>query len=458
MAQTLLDKVWERHTVRELEYNQTQLFIGLHLIHEVTSPQAFDELREMNLTVRFPERTFATVDHIIPTDSQSRPFKDILAEQMTAVLGENCRRHNIHLFEAGSGRQGIVHVTAPELGLSQPGMTIVCGDSHTATHGAFGAIACGIGTSQVRDILATQTLVMSKPKVRRIEINGSLQRGVYAKDVILSVIRRLGTKSGIGHAYEYGGSYVDRTTIEERLTLCNMTIEAGARFGYINPDSATFNYLRGLPFAPKDFDKAIEYWQSIASDKSAVYDDLVKINVDDLSPMLTWGINPSQAIRIDELIPESGGSKENEEALNYMNLQVGQKMEGLKINVAFIGSCTNSRISDLREAAKIIKNNKVAKGVRAVVVPGSEAVARTAEAEGLHQTFLNAGFDWRKSGCSMCVAINDDRLLGNELCVSTSNRNFKGRQGSATGRTVLMSPAMAAAAAIAGEIVDVRKF
>lgn len=457
MAQTLLDKVWERHTVRELEHNQTQLFIGLHLVHEVTSPQAFDGLREMNLKVRFPERTFATVDHIIPTDSHSRPFADDSAERMTETLVKNCQEHNIQLFEAGSGRQGIVHVTAPELGLTQPGMTIVCGDSHTATHGAFGAVACGIGTSQVRDVLATQTLLISKPKVRRIEINGKLQRGVYAKDVILSVIRRLGTNGGIGYAYEYGGSYVEKTTMEERMTLCNMTIEAGARFGYINPDQTTFDYLRGLPHSPSNFEQAVNYWKDVASDNDAGYDDKVEINIDNLNPVLTWGINPSQSVEIGESLRADINSNEDAEALEYMGWRDNQKMEGLPIDVAFIGSCTNSRLSDLREAAKIVGKNRIAKSIKAIVVPGSEAVARAAEAEGLHEIFINAGFEWRKAGCSMCVAINDDRLEGDQLCVSTSNRNFKGRQGSATGRTILMSPAMVAAAALAGQIVDVRK-
>lgn len=457
MGETLLDKVWRLHTVREVG-GQTQLFVGLHLIHEVTSPQAFDALAELNLSVRFPRRTFATVDHIIPTDSQVRPFADSLAEQMTATLVENCRKFGIEIFEAGSGRQGIVHVTAPELGLTQPAMTIVCGDSHTGTHGAFGAIACGIGTSQVRDVLATQTLLMSKPKVRRIEINGSLPRGVYAKDLILSVIRKLGVNGGIGFAYEYGGGCVDALTMEERMTLCNMTIEAGARFGYVNPDETTFAYLENRPFAPSDFESAKKFWRKFTSDKNANYEDVVTFDASLLSPMLTWGINPSQSIGVGETIPLREEITESEqEALEYMNFRAGQGLLGEKVDVVFIGSCTNSRLSDLREAARVVGGNHVAKGVRALVVPGSESVAQAAESEGLHEIFINAGFEWRKAGCSMCVAINNDRLSGRELCVSTSNRNFKGRQGSPTGRTVLASPATTAAAAIAGEIVDVRK-
>jgi 3-isopropylmalate/(R)-2-methylmalate dehydratase large subunit len=464
MSETLLDKVWRLHTVRELAHGQTQLFIGLHLIHEVTSPQAFAELKELNLRVRFPERTFGTVDHIIPTDSRSRPFADAVAEQMITALAAHCAEHNIKLFEAGGGQQGIVHVIAPELGLTQPGMTIVCGDSHTATHGAFGAIACGIGTSQVRDCLASQTLLMIKPKVRRIEITGKPPPRTFAKDLILAVIRKLGANGGKGFAYEYGGTTIEQMTMEERLTVCNMTIEGGARFGYVNPDAATFEYLKNRPFAPANFAKAVEFWRSICSDAAANYDEQVEIDAKAIAPQITWGINPAQSIGVDEAIPDaraiSPASDERaafDEALNYMRFRAGERLLGKKIDVVFIGSCTNSRISDLRVAAEIVKNKQVARNVRAIVVPGSETVARQAEMENLPEIFRQAGFDWRKPGCSMCVAMNQDRLRDGELCISTSNRNFKGRQGSATGRTILASPATAAAAAIAGEIVDVRK-
>lgn len=422
-------------------------------------------LRDLGLRVRFPDRTFATMDHIVPTDSQARPFADPLAEQMAEALKRNCEEFGIRLFDIGSGHQGIVHVIGPELGLTQPGMTIACGDSHTSTHGALGALAFGIGTSQVRDVLATQCLAMAKPKLRRILIEGQLQRGVYAKDVILAVIRRLGTKGGIGYAYEYAGSAVEQMSIEERLTLCNMTIEGGARFGYVNPDQKTFDYLRGRPFAPsgESFDRAVSWWKQMASDEDAHYDDEVRFEAEQLQPMVTWGINPGQSIGVTEAIPGPDSAPPEErasyqEALEFMSFEPGQPILGTPIDVAFIGSCTNARLSDLRVAAEIARGRRVSPRVRALVVPGSEAVAAAAEAEGLHEIFQEAGFQWRRSGCSMCLGMNPDRLSGREICASSSNRNFKGRQGSPTGRTLLMSPAMVAAAAIAGHIVDVREW
>lgn len=464
MARSLLDKVWDAHTVRELPGGQTQLLIGLHLIHEVTSPQAFAALREAGLAVRFPNRTFATVDHIIPTDSQKRPLADPLAEQMLQHLERNCTEHGIAFFGPASGRQGIVHVIGPELGLTHPGMTIACGDSHTSTHGAFGAVAFGIGTSQVRDVLATQCLALARPKVRRIEVTGKLAAGVYAKDVILSIIRRLGVKGGIGFAYEYAGAVVDAMTLEERMTVCNMSIEGGARCGYVNPDETTFAYLRGREYAPSGaaYDRAVAWWRSLASDPGASYADRVELDGSTLAPTVTFGITPGQSVGVDERIPRPAEvpSEERagvEEALAFMGLTPGEPIAGAKIDVAFIGSCTNGRISDLREAARVAKLGRVAPGVRTLVVPGSQEVQRQAEAEGLPEIFRAAGFDWREPGCSMCLAMNPDKLRGRELCASTSNRNFKGRQGSPTGRTLLMSPAMVAAAAIRGHVVDVRE-
>jgi 3-isopropylmalate/(R)-2-methylmalate dehydratase large subunit len=461
---SLFDKVWDAHAVRELPDGQTQLFIGLHLIHEVTSPQAFAMLREMKLPVRFPRLTFATVDHIVPTDSQRRPFTDTLAEEMLVHLERNCREHGIRFFDAASGKQGIVHVIGPELGLTQPGMTVACGDSHTSTHGAFGAIAFGIGTSQVRDVLATQCLALNRPKVRRIEVTGKLGGGVYAKDVILHIIRRLGVNGGVGFAYEYAGPVVEAFSMEERLTLCNMSIEGGARVGYVNPDEIAYAYLRGREYAPGGdaWGSALTWWRGMASDANAHYDDRVSFDGREISPTVTWGINPGQACGVAESIPRLSDVRAEEraqvaEALEFMGLCGGQPIAGTKIDVAFIGSCTNGRISDLREAARVAKTGFVASGVRALVVPGSHAVARQAEAEGLPEVFRAAGFDWREPGCSMCLAMNPDKLKGREICASSSNRNFKGRQGSPTGRTLLMSPAMVAAAALHGRVVDVRE-
>ncbi|MDJ0789904.1 MAG: 3-isopropylmalate dehydratase large subunit [Myxococcota bacterium] len=461
---SLFDKVWDAHAVRELPSGETQLFIGLHLIHEVTSPQAFAMLHEAGLPVRFPKRTFATVDHIIPTDTQLRPLSDSLAEAMMAELENNCRKHDIALFDPASGHQGIVHVIGPELGLTQPATTIACGDSHTSTHGAFGAIAFGIGTSQVRDVLATQCLNLARPKVRRIDVTGKLGGGVYAKDVILAIIRKLGVKGGVGFAYEYGGEVIDSMTLEERLTVCNMSIEGGARVGYINPDETTFAYLQGREFSPSGdaWGRAVDWWRSMASDGGAPYDDRVELAGADIEPSVTWGINPGQNCGVNERLPfpEDVPSDEQgsvREALDFMELRSGEPLAGTPVDVAFIGSCTNGRISDLREAARVARMGKVAPGVRTLVVPGSQAVARQAEEEGLDEVFKSAGFDWREPGCSMCLAMNPDKLIGQEICASSSNRNFKGRQGSPTGRTLLMSPAMVAAAAIKGAVVDVRE-
>jgi 3-isopropylmalate/(R)-2-methylmalate dehydratase large subunit len=464
MGKTLLQKVWDAHAVRQLPTGQTQLFIGLHLVHEVTSPQAFDMLRARGWTVAFPDRTFATVDHIVPTTTRQRPFLDTMAEQMITALEHNCRAHGIPLYDLGSEHQGIVHVIGPELGLTQPGMTIACGDSHTSTHGAFGSVAFGIGTSQVRDVLASGCLAMEPLKVRRIRVTGRVPHGVYAKDVILTVIQRLGVKGGAGYAYEYAGDTIERMSMDERMTICNMSIEGAARVGYVNPDKTTFEYLRDRPFAPvgQDFDEAVRWWSAMASDADARFDDEVTIDANSLEPTVTWGINPGQSIGIGGRIPSAAEVPSSEqagvaEALAFMGFDGGAAIAGTRIDVAFVGSCTNSRLSDLREAARVAAGSRVAPHVRALVVPGSERVRRAAEREGLHEIFQAAGFEWRGAGCSMCLAMNPDRLNGREICASSSNRNFKGRQGSPTGRTLLMSPAMVAAAAIAGEVVDVRQ-
>jgi 3-isopropylmalate/(R)-2-methylmalate dehydratase large subunit len=461
VADTLFHKVWNAHAVRTLSSGQTQLFIGLHLIHEVTTPQAFEMLRQHGWRVSFPERTFGTVDHIVPTDSRRRPFVDLIAEEMTVALERNCRDFGIRLWGpegAGSENQGIVHVIGPELGLTQPGMTIACGDSHTSTHGALGALAFGIGTSQVRDVLASQCLALDPLKVRRIDVNGSLAPGVYAKDVILTIIRRLGVQGGVGFAYEYGGTTVDRMTIEERMTICNMSIEGGARAGYVNPDETTFAFLRGRRFAPagEAFERAVTWWRSLASDRDAAYDDRVALDAASIEPTVTWGINPGQSVGVGERLPDAAGDESVDEALAFMGFAAGSHIAGTPIDVAFIGSCTNGRLSDLEEAARVVRGHRVAPHVKALVVPGSQSVSREAEARGLDAVFRQAGFEWRGAGCSMCLGMNTDRLEGRQVCASSSNRNFKGRQGSPTGRTLLMSPAMVAAAAIAGEVVDVR--
>jgi 3-isopropylmalate/(R)-2-methylmalate dehydratase large subunit len=462
MGQTLLKKVWDLHTVRQLPTGQTQLFVGLHLVHEVTSPQAFDTLRQRGWKVARPDRTFATVDHIVPTLERKRPFLDVVAEDMIASLERNCRDFGVRLAGLNDDRQGIVHVIGPELGLTQPGMTIACGDSHTSTHGAFGSVALGIGTSQVRDVLASQCLALEPMKVRRISVTGTLPAGVYAKDVILEIIQRLGVRGGTGYAYEYAGDTIERMTMDERMTICNMSIEGGARVGYVNPDDTTFAYLEGRTFAPqgKAFERARTWWRSIASDRDAVYDDEIVIRAEALAPVVTWGVNPGQSISIDERVPAPTDAGEEpqaiSDALDYMGLHAGDRIAGLKVDVAFIGSCTNARLSDLREAARVVKGRRVAPHVKALVVPGSAAVGKAAEREGLDEVFRAAGFEWRAAGCSMCLGMNPDKLQGDQVCAASSNRNFKGRQGSPTGRTLLMSPAMVAAAAIAGEVTDVR--
>jgi len=462
---TLFDKVWDLHKVSSLPGGSDQIFIGLHLIHEVTSPQAFGALKDKNLKVKFPSRTVATVDHIVPTDNQSRPFKDNLAEQMIETLEKNCLQHKIRFFNIGSGNQGIVHVVAPELGLTQPGMTIACGDSHTSTHGAFGSIAFGIGTSQVRDVLATQTIAMNKLKVRQIWCENNLSHGVYAKDLVLHIINELGVKAGVGFAYEFAGPAINALSMEERMTICNMSIEGGARCGYVNPDEKTFNYIKNKLCAPKNenWDEALLWWKSLKSDANSIYDDVIKFDASKVEPTVTWGITPGQSLGINQQIPLLEELSPNdqfiaEEAYEYMGFKPGQSIKNTPVDVCFIGSCTNGRISDLRVAAQVLKDKKVSKNIKAFVVPGSEKVATEAKQEGLDKIFKDSGFQWREPGCSMCLAMNSDKLIGNQVSASSSNRNFKGRQGSPNGRTLLMSPAMVAAAAINGKVSDVREF
>lgn len=462
---TLYDKVWDIHKVCELPSGQSQMLIGRHLIHEVTSPQAFGMIKEGGGSVLFPNNTFATPDHIIPTEEQERPFKFDKAEAMLSALEGNVKAHHIPYFGLESGKQGIVHVVGPERGISQPGMTVACGDSHTSTHGAFGSLAFGIGTTEVRYILETGTLPLDKLKVRRINYDGKLQKGVYAKDVVLNIIRELGVKGGIGYVYEFAGSLLDSMTMEERMTICNMSIEGGARIGYVNPDETTFDFIKGREFAPSEenWDRAVEYWKSVASDKDATYDDIKNFDASKLTPMVTWGINPEQTLSIEDKLPtldsmseeQLGGAKE---AFDYMGLKEGQSLSDIKIDVAFVGSCTNGRMSDLRETAKVLKGRKVSDSVKMLVVPGSQEIKIEAEKEGLDKIFTEAGAQWREAGCSMCLAMNPDKLVGTERSLSTSNRNFMGRQGSSKGRTHLGSPATVAASAITGVITDPREF
>jgi 3-isopropylmalate/(R)-2-methylmalate dehydratase large subunit len=465
MGQNLYEKVFERHTVRRLPSGQYQLLMGLHLVHEVTSPQAFAMLAEKGWKVLYPHRTFATVDHIIPTQRLVRPLADAEAEEMMTALETNVRAHGIRFFAPGSGEQGIVHVIGPETGLTQPGMTICCGDSHTSTHGAFGAIAFGIGTSQVRDVLATQTVSIGKLKVRRIEVAGELRPGVYAKDVILHLIHELGVKGGVNYAYEFAGTVLERFSMEERMTVCNMSIEGGARCGYVNPDAKTYEYLRGRDYAPKGaaWDRAVAYWESIRSDADADYDDVVRFAAEDIEPMVTWGVTPGQSVAVGGRIPAKDTFPVHEqdlvqEAYDYTSFEAGMAIRGTKVDVAFIGSCTNARFSDFAEVARCLEGRglKVAPHVKALLVPGSQKVKAELVRHGYDQVFLDAGFEFRDPGCSMCIAMNPDKLVGRQVCVSSSNRNFKGRQGSASGRTLLMSPVMVAAAAIMGEVADAR--
>ena len=458
---TLYDKVWEQHIVGTLPTGQIQIFVGRHLMHEVTSPQAFEMLRERELNVSHPELTTAVTDHVIPTENANRPFKDGQAETMMSQLETNTKEFGIPYCSVGSGSQGVCHVTFPEQGIIWPGQLVVCGDSHTCTYGAFGALAFGIGTTQVSHVLATQTMAMDKLKVRKINITGELSVGVTAKDVALHIIRVLGVDGGVGYAYEFTGEVIENMSMEERMTLCNLAVEGGARSGYINPDQITYEYLKGKAKAPVDFDKAISYWESIKSDETAEYDDIVEMSVEDLEPMVTWGVNPEQGVTVSEKVPAldlfSGKAKEEAtDALAYMGLSAEQDIVGQKVDVVFIGSCTNGRLSDLVAAAEILKGKKVK--VKTLVVPGSEAVKLEAEKIGLDKVFIDAGCQWRNAGCSMCLAMNPDKLVGQERSASTSNRNFKGRQGSPSGRTHLVSPYTAAATAIEGVISDPRKY
>ena len=461
---TLYNKVWDRHKVATLPSGQDQLFIGLHLIHEVTTPQAFSQLAETNSKVLYPNRTFATMDHIIPTDTTQRPFQDNQAEKMADALEKNVENHKIKFFNTQSERQGIVHVIGPELGLTQPGMTIVCGDSHTSTHGAFGSLAFGIGTSEVKLTLQTQTLALNVLKVRRINVEGLLPKGVYAKDVILKIIQALGVKGGLGFCYEYGGTAIESMSMEERMTICNMSIEGGARIGYVNPDQTTYDYIKGREFAPKkiQFEHAKKYWKSIRSMDDAEYDDVVTFFAEELEPIVTWGINPEQSVGITQALPRIDSLDDvdqatYQQAYEFMDLSEGESILDYPIDVCFIGSCTNSRLSDLIEAAAVLKSKKVHPNVKCMIVPGSQQVKKAAEAKGLDRIFKDAGAEWKEPGCSMCLAMNPDKLNAGQRCASSSNRNFIGRQGSPTGKTLLMSPAMVAAAAIHGKVVDVRE-
>src|ERR1041384_4754113 len=465
MAKTLFEKIWDEHVVATEPDCPSVLYIDLQLIHEVTSPQAFKGLRDRGLKVRRPDRTVATVDHIVPTHDPKIGVLDPQAKNLIAEMTRGCSENGITFHGIGSPNQGIVHVIGPELGLTLPGMTIVCGDSHTSTHGAFGALAFGIGTSEVEMVLATQTLLQRKPKTMEVRVDGTLHKGVAAKDIILALIAKIGTGGGTGHCLEYRGAAVRALNMEERMTVCNMSIEAGARAGMIAPDRTTFDYLRGRRFAPNGeaFDAAIENWKSLASDEGATFDREMSIDVASLAPQVSWGTNPGMVADVDgtipdpDLITDSNANKALRRALEYMNLVPHTPIHEIELDRVFIGSCTNSRIEDLREAARVIKGRQVSPSVRAMVVPGSHQVKTQAEDEGLDKLFIAAGFEWREPGCSMCLGMNPDILNPGERCASTSNRNFEGRQGRG-GRTHLGSPAMAAAAAIAGHFVDVRNW
>jgi len=465
MPRTLFDKIWGAHVVDQESGKPAILYIDCHLVHEVTSPQAFEGLRIAGRCVRRPDLTFATADHNVPTSSRSLPIADQIAKTQIDTLERNCREFGIELYGLDSPEQGIVHVIGPELGLTQPGATIVCGDSHTSTHGAFGALAFGIGTSEVEHVLATQCLPQSKPKTFLVSVNGKLARGVTAKDVVLYMIRSIGTDGASGHVIEYAGETIRAMSMEERMTVCNMSIEAGARAGMIAPDDTTFAYLEGRAFAPggEAFKAAVAYWKTLPTDAGAAFDRKLEIDVSSLAPQVSWGTNPGMvtdvtaAIPDPESMPDENARKASRRALEYMALEPGTAIKDINIDRVFIGSCTNSRLEDLRAAASVIKGKKVASGIYAMVVPGSQKIKRQAETEGLDQIFKQAGFDWRESGCSMCLGMNPDTLQPGERCASTSNRNFEGRQGRG-GRTHLVSPAMAAAAAIAGHFVDVREW
>ena len=463
MGKTLFEKIWDKHLVASIDSDTNLVFIDLHLVHEVTSPQAFDSLRISNRKVKHPELTLATVDHGVPTSNRSLGIKDPLSKKQIDALENNCSEFGVTLFGVNDPRQGIVHVIGPEQGITQPGMTIVCGDSHTATHGAFGALAFGIGTSEVEHVLATQTLAMEKPKTMKVEVKGTLPKGVGPKDVILGIIRKIGTGGGAGHVIEYVGDFIKDLSMENRMTICNMSIEGGARAGMIAPDEVTFEYLKNKNYAPKeaDWDDAIGEWSELFTDEDAVYDKEIVIDASELEPSISWGTNPSQVIFINDSIPHPDDFTNNSDkeaakrALEYMDLTPGQKIKDIKLDRIFIGSCTNGRIEDLRDAAAIVKGKKINDGLEAMVVPGSTLVKKQAEEEGLDKIFIDAGFDWREAGCSMCLGMNPDILQPGERCASTSNRNYEGRQG-AGGRTHLVSPKMAAAAAIEGTFVDIR--
>ncbi len=464
VKKTLFEKIWERHVVAQPAGRSPILYIDLHLVHEVTSPQAFDGLRAAGRKVRQTSRTVATVDHNIPTEPRGTPITDLIAATQISALQKNCREFGVRLFDMDSVEQGIVHVIGPELGFTQPGMTIVCGDSHTSTHGAFGALAFGIGTSEVEHVLATQCLPQKKPKTMKIDVRGRLSDGVSAKDLALGIIGQIGTDGATGYVIEYAGSAVRALSIEGRMTLCNMSIEAGARAGMVAPDEKTIAYVKGKRFAPRDADweKAVAHWRSLPTDDGAAFDKVIEMDASQLCPFVTWGTNPGMVAPVTGRVPETKGLEETDRraaelALQYMGLESGRRIEEIAIDRVFIGSCTNSRIEDLRSAARVAKGHRVSSKVRAMVVPGSQAVKRAAEQEGLHRIFLDAGFEWRESGCSMCLGMNPDILQPGERCASTSNRNFEGRQGRG-GRTHLVSPMMAAAAAIAGHFTDIRKW
>jgi 3-isopropylmalate/(R)-2-methylmalate dehydratase large subunit len=462
---TLFEKVWDEHVVCEPAGQLPLLYIDLHLVHEVTSPQAFDGLRANGRQVRQPQRTVATVDHNIPTTPRGLPITDPIAARQIEALQQNCKAFGVPLFDMDSAEQGIVHVIGPELGLTQPAMTIVCGDSHTSTHGAFGALAFGIGTSEVEHVLATQCLPQRKPKTLLIEVRGDLPPGVTAKDLALGMIRQIGTDGAAGHVIEYAGSAVRALSMEGRMTLCNMSIEAGARAGMVAPDETTFEYVQGRRFAPKggDWEAAVARWRALASDPGSTYDQVVHIDASALSPFVTWGTNPGMVVEVTGRVPELSAFPSDaerraaERMFEYMALEPGKRVEDINIDRVFIGSCTNSRLEDLRAAARVAKGHRVNPTVRAMVVPGSQAIKRAAEQEGLDKIFVEAGFEWRESGCSMCLGMNPDILQPGERCASTSNRNFEGRQGRG-GRTHLVSPMMAAAAAIAGHFTDIRNW
>ncbi len=465
MPNTLYDKIWKDHLVHEQEDGTSLLFVDRHLIHEVTSPQAFEGLRNSKRQVRNPSLTLAVADHNVPTTDRSKGISDEESKIQVEVLDKNCKEFGINIFGMNDKRQGIVHIIGPEQGFTQPGTIIVCGDSHTATHGAFGALAFGIGTSEVEHVLATQTLVQKKSKNLRINVNGSLPLGVTSKDVILQIIGKIGTAGGTGYVIEYSGNLISSLSVENRMTICNMTIEGGARAGLIQPDQKVFDYLKNKPMSPKNenWDKALEYWNSLKSDEEALFDKEVNIDGKNIKPMVTWGTSPQDVVSIDGKVPnpqkETDPDKKNslERSLKYMGLRPDILVKDIKIDKVFIGSCTNGRIEDLREAAKILKDKKIAQHVNAMVVPGSGLVKEQAEQEGLHKIFIESGFEWREPGCSMCLAMNADKLKPGERCASTSNRNFEGRQGRG-GRTHLVSPGMAAAAAISGNLDDVRKY